>query len=152
MNKAIEANQNNLKFKHQRLWNLLFAIWLIATGATFTSLFFSEIMQLPVCVLCWYQRIVIYPLVVMIPMALFPFEPKIIRFISPLIVLGWLTALFHVLVVEGVIPEAIQPCTKGIPCSEINFSLFGFLNIPIMSLMTFTLLGMLLWRSKKIAS
>ena len=130
-------------------WNLLFFIWILATSGTLISLFFSEIVQLPVCVLCWYQRIALYPLVLMLPLGLFPFDVKVIRYVTPLVIFGWLFALFHVLVVAGVIPEAAQPCVKGIPCSEVNFTLLGFLNIPVMSLLTFSLIGILLIIAKK---
>ncbi|KGJ88655.1 disulfide bond formation protein B [Colwellia psychrerythraea] len=130
-------------------WNYLFIAWIIATSGTLISLFFSEIVQLPVCVLCWYQRIALYPLVFILPMALFPFDISIIRYTSPLVIFGWFVALFHVLVVAGIIPEAAQPCVQGIPCSETHFTLLGFINIPVMSLMTFSLLGLLLVLAKR---
>ena len=90
-------------------WNLLFIAWIVATTGTLISLFFSEIVQLPVCVLCWYQRIALYPLVIMLPLALFPFDVSITRYASPLVIFGWFVALFHVFVVAGIIPEAAQP-------------------------------------------
>jgi disulfide bond formation protein DsbB len=131
-------------------WNLLFVAWILATSGTLISLFFSEIVQLPVCVLCWYQRIALYPLVIMLPLALFPFDISVIRYAMPLVLFGWFFALFHVLVVAGIIPEAAQPCTLGVPCTETHLTLLGFLNIPVMSLMTFSLLGMLLVLTKKL--
>lgn len=134
---------------NNRCWYLLFFAWLLATCGTLISLFFSEIVQLPICVLCWYQRIALYPLVVMLPLALFPYDDKVIRYAMPLVIFGWIVALFHVLVVAGVIPEAAQPCVKGVPCSEIHFTLLGFLNIPVMSLLTFTFIWALLAFSKK---
>jgi len=130
-------------------WNLLFFAWIFATSATLISLFFSEIVQLPVCVLCWYQRIALYPLVIMLPLALFPFDISVIRYAMPLVLFGWFFALFHVLLVSGIIPEAAQPCTFGVPCSETNFTLLGFINIPVLSLITFSLLGLLLVLTKK---
>jgi disulfide bond formation protein DsbB len=132
-----------------RSWYLLFCVWIIATSGTLTSLFFSEVVQVPICVLCWYQRIALYPLVVMLPLALFPYDAKIICYTSPLVILGWFTALFHVLVVAGIVPKSVQPCVQGIPCSETYVNLLGFLNIPVMSLITFTIIGVLLFLSKK---
>ena len=125
-------------------WMLLFAAWIMATGATVTSLFFSEVMQVPVCELCWYQRIVMYPLVPILALGLFPHDPKVVRYALPLVAIGWLTALFHVLLVAGIIPESAQPCVQGIPCSETHIDLLG-LNIPTLSLLTFTLIGILLF-------
>ena len=142
-------NKNTSVAENNQSWNLLFLAWILVTSGTLISLFFSEIVQLPVCVLCWYQRIALYPLVIMLPFALFPFDIKVIRYAAPLVVFGWFVALFHVLVVAKIIPEAAQPCVQGIPCSEIHFNLLGFLNITVMSLLTFSLLGLLLFLAKK---
>lgn len=131
-----------------RGWYLLFSVWVIATAGTLISLFFSEVVKLPVCVLCWYQRIALYPLVLMLPLALFPYDQKVVRYAGVLTAFGWFAALFHVLLVAGFVPKSAQPCVQGIPCSEIHFNLLGFLNIPMMSLITFTLIGFLLYYSK----
>ena len=75
------------------------------------------------------------------------------RFTAGLLVLtavGWFIALFHVLVVAGVIPERVQPCVQGVPCSETYISLLGFLNIPMLSVLTFTLVGVLLFYAHRI--
>ena len=103
-------------------WNLVFACWLIATSSTLGALFFSEVMDLPPCVLCWYQRIFIFPLVLVLPAGLFPFDPKIVRYALPLAVVGWSIAFFHVLLNYGLIPENIRPCTQGVPCARTRSS------------------------------
>ena len=136
----------------QPSWTMLFAAWVVVASATLGSLFFSEVMRVPVCVLCWYQRIAMYPLVLILAIGLFPYEPKVVRYAGPLAGVGWLTALFHVLLVAGIIPERVQPCVQGIPCSETHISLFGFLSIPVMSLFTFTLVGVLLFYAHRMES
>jgi len=128
---------------------MLFAVWIVATVATLASLFFSEVMDVPVCSLCWYQRIAMYPLVLILALGLFPYEPKVVRFAAALAAVGWLIALFHVLVVAGVVPERVQPCVQGIPCSETHIALFGFLNIPVLSLLTFSLIVAMLFLSRR---
>jgi disulfide bond formation protein DsbB len=133
----------------QPCWALLFAAWIVVAGATLGSLFFSEVMRVPVCVLCWYQRIAMYPLVLILALGLFPHDPRVVRYAGPLAGVGWLTALFHVLLVAGIIPETVQPCVQGVPCSETHISLLGFLSIPVMSLMTFTLIGVLLFSAHR---
>jgi disulfide bond formation protein DsbB len=95
-------------------------------------------MELPPCVLCWYQRIFMFPLVILLPLGLFPFDAKVVRYALPLAVAGWGIAAFQVLLVAGVIPEAIRPCTKGVPCSEIQIEWLGFLNIPVLSFLAFS--------------
>jgi len=133
----------------QNGWTMLFAVWIVATVATLASLFFSEVMDVPVCSLCWYQRIAMYPLVLILALGLFPYEPKVVRFAAALAAVGWLIALFHVLVVAGVVPERVQPCVQGIPCSETHIALFGFLNIPVLSLLTFSLIVAMLFLSRR---
>ena len=123
---------------------LAFACWVVAAAATLGALFLSEVMQIPPCVLCWYQRIFMFPLALILPMGLFPFDPRVVRYALPLAIGGWLVAFFHVLVVAGVVPENLQPCTQGVPCAETQIQWFGFLTIPLLSLAAFTLVLALL--------
>jgi disulfide bond formation protein DsbB len=125
-------------------WNLVFVCWLVATTSTLAALFFSEVMSLPPCVLCWYQRIFIFPLVLLLPAGLFPWDPKIVRYALPLALVGWSIALFHVLITAGLIPEGITPCTQGVPCAQNQIEWFGFLSIPLLSLAAFSVISALL--------
>jgi disulfide bond formation protein DsbB len=125
-------------------WMMVFAGWAIASASMLGALFFSEVMELPPCVLCWYQRIFMFPLVLLLPLGLFPFDPKVVRYALPLAAVGWLFALWHVLLVWGVIPEAAAPCTRGVPCSEAQVEWLGFVNIPLLSFLAFSTLNALL--------
>ena len=125
-------------------WSLVFIAWFVVTIATAGSLFFSEVMKIPICELCWYQRVAMYPLVLILALSLFPYDPRVVRVAGALVAMGWLIALFQVLLVAGIIPEEIRPCVQGIPCSETHITLLGFLNIPTLSLLTFSLVGILL--------
>ena len=126
-------------------WILLFAAWMVALLATAGSLFFSYVMEFAPCVLCWYQRIFLFPLVVVLARGLFPFDRGAVRYGLPLAILGWLVAAYHNLVYAGVVPESLQPCAKGVSCTEEYINLFGLLSIPALSLIAFTTLaGMLI--------
>jgi disulfide bond formation protein DsbB len=125
-------------------WLLVFAAWLVAAASTLGALFFSEVMRLPPCVLCWYQRIFIFPLALMLPFGLFPFDRKVIRYALPLALAGTLLAVFHQLLVAGVIPESITPCTQGVPCSQTVITWGGFVTIPLLSLVAYLTLAALL--------
>lgn len=144
------VNKTNSPQALQPGWSLVFATWVVVSIATLASLFFSEVMDVPVCELCWYQRITMYPLVLILAIGLFPFDPRVVRYAGPLVAVGWLIALFHVLLAAGIIPENVQPCVQGIPCSETHISLLGFLNIPVLSLITFSLIGVLLFFTHKL--
>ncbi|OGS99748.1 MAG: 2-oxoglutarate dehydrogenase [Gallionellales bacterium RIFCSPLOWO2_12_FULL_59_22] len=134
-------------------WTLIFAAWMVAAVSTLGALFFGEVMQLPPCVLCWYQRIFMFPLAIILPVGLFPYDRKVIRYALPLAAIGWLFAVFHLLLIAGVIPEDIRPCKQGVPCSETVIEWFGFLTIPLLSVLAFSaILALLLlthFRSSK---
>ncbi len=131
-------------------WNVLFLCWLIAAISTMGSIFFSHTMQFAPCVLCWYQRIFLFPLVFVFATGLLYHDIGVVRYGLPLTVAGWLVALYHNLLYAGIIPESIQPCAQGVSCTENYIELFGFLSIPLLSLLSFTsiviLLSILKWR------
>ena len=135
---------NRLERSPDAAWLLVFGCWLIASISTLGALFFSEIMELPPCVLCWYQRIFMFPLVLLLPVGLFPFDARVVRYALPLALAGWLVSLFQVLLVVGLIPEAIRPCTQGVPCSEVQIEWLGFVNIPLLSFIAFSTMNALL--------
>ena len=125
-------------------WTLVFASWLVAASSTLGALFFSEVMGLPPCVLCWYQRIFMFPLALLLPIGLFPYDPRIVRYGLAMSVAGGAIALFHVLLTWGLIPENIKPCAQGVPCSVNQIEWFGFVSIPLLSLACFSMITALL--------
>jgi disulfide bond formation protein DsbB len=126
-------------------WTIIFICWIIASVSTLGSLFFSEIMELAPCALCWYQRIFMFPLVIILLVGLFPFDKSIIKYALPVAIAGWGFAFYHYLLYSGFIPESIQPCSQGVSCSETYLDLFGFLTIPMLSLISFSIIiGLLL--------
>ena len=127
------------------VWMLVFVAWLIAGVSALGALFFSEIMQLPPCTLCWYQRNFMFPLVLILPIGLFPLDRKVVRYALPLAAIGWLVAVFQMLLVAGIIPEKLEPCAQGVPCSETVIEWFGFVTIPLLSVTAFsTIIALLL--------
>jgi disulfide bond formation protein DsbB len=119
-------------------WLLIFGCWILATVAVLGSLFFSEVMGLQPCVLCWYQRIFIYPLAVIFLVALFPLDKRVVRYALPLAVIGLGFAVYHYLLYSGYIPEDLQPCSQGVSCAEINLELFGLITIPMLSIWAYS--------------
>ena len=129
---------------NDKKWLLIFICWLIATVSTLGSLFFSEVMKFPPCILCWYQRIAMYPLVLVFLMGLFPFDKKVIKFSAPLVLVGLVIAIYHNLLYYNILPESAAPCISGISCTTVQIQWLGFITIPFMSLMAFSLLTILL--------
>lgn len=145
-------NQNELPNQQSRQdgWYLMFGCWLIASVATLGSLFLDKALGMEPCSLCWYQRIFMYPLVVIILMGLLPLDRRVTRYALPLAILGWVTALYHLLMYAGIIPESLQPCGSGPSCVQDDLGLFGFVNIPMLSLFAFSaVIGLLLIFKKR---
>lgn len=131
--------------KNDLNWNILFLCWLLASVSALTSMFFSHVMGFAPCVLCWYQRICLFPLVLILGAGLFPLDKSVVKYALPLATAGWLIALFHNLLFSGIIPESIEPCTQGVSCTDEYIDLFGFLTIPMLSLLSFsTIIALLL--------
>ena len=127
-----------------RVWIALLLAWVLALGSSLGALFFSEVMNLPPCVLCWWQRIFMFPLVFTLGLSLFTHDQVGIRYSLLLASVGWVIALYHFLLYSGFIPKGMQPCGPGLSCSEISFQLWGFMTIPLMSLIAFTALIVLM--------
>ncbi len=125
-------------------WAILFSAWVLVTVSTLGSLFFSYIMEFAPCVLCWYQRICLFPLVIILATGLFPLDKRVIEYSLPLAIAGWITAFYHNLLYSGIIPQDLQPCSKGVSCTEKYIDLFGFLTIPMLSLISFSIIITLL--------
>jgi len=101
-------------------------------------------MNFPPCDLCWYQRIFIYPLAIIIPIGLFPFDKGVIKYSLPLVFVGWSIALYQNLLYYGIIPESIKPCSQGVSCTEEYINILGIISIPMLSLIAFSIVGVLL--------
>lgn len=125
-------------------WIWVFIAWLIATVATLGALFLGEVMGYTPCVLCWYQRICMFPLVLILAAGLFPFDRRVVRYALPLALAGWLLAGFHWAVASGLVPERLTPCSQGVPCSVEQIVWFGFLTLPLLSLLAFSVINALL--------
>ena len=126
----------------------VFAAWITAVIATFGSLFFSEVMGFIPCSLCWYQRIAMYPLVAMLGVPLWKNRSDFKLYVYPLSIAGNLLALYHLGVQYEIIPESASPCVVGVPCSSMYIQWLGFITIPFLSFIAFTLINLLLWKTK----
>jgi disulfide bond formation protein DsbB len=111
-----------------------YAAWLIAVLATLGSLFLGEVMKLPPCSLCWYQRICLYPLTAVIAVGILLRDRNLVSYALPLVLAGLGFSLYHNLLYYGVIPESLSPCTAGVPCSARQIEWLGFIGIPLLAL------------------
>lgn len=148
---------------HNHIMNLLrehalIIGFLIGLAAISGSLIYSELYQLPPCLFCWWQRIFLYPQVVLFAVALYRHGRKssagydIFHYSTPMAVVGSLISLYHVFLQQGVIASTGACIQNGVSCTTIDISVFGFLTIPMMALIlgvALSLLGMLIISNKK---
>ena len=129
----------------QRHWAPLFAAWLIALLATVGALFLGEVMGMTPCVLCWYQRIAMFPLAVILGLGLLEADGRSIRYAWPFAWAGWVMAVYHCAVFWGVVTEGLVPCGKGGSCADAEVQVAGVVPIPLLSAIAFTGILALLW-------
>lgn len=135
-----------------RTWWLLLAAWLIALAATLGAIFIGEVMSQTPCLFCWYQRIFMFPLALILLIACMRDDSGIWRYALPLALIGAGFALYHSLLYGGIIAEPIVQCGAGPSCSSANMSLFGWLPIPILSLIAFSAISILLFLARRRSS
>ena len=73
----------------------MFIAWVISVIATLSALFIGEIMGKIPCNLCWYQRIFMFPLPIILGIALYRVDFSAWRYALPLSVGGAGIAAFH---------------------------------------------------------
>ncbi|ALC86624.1 MULTISPECIES: disulfide oxidoreductase [Bacillaceae] len=130
--------------------SLLFA-WVVSIIAMVGSLFFSERMGFIPCTLCWYQRILMYPLVIFLGIAFYRNDRTIYTYILPLSVIGMLVSSYHYALQKIPSMHEFSACTSGVPCSGQYINWFGFVTIPFLALIAFTfitIMMLMLWKRK----
>lgn len=127
------------------VWQPLYGAWLLSLVAILGTLFFSEVMKLPPCSLCWYQRVAMYPLGIILTVGLWSRDPRVTRYAWPFVLFGLGVAAYHNLLYYQIIPESLAPCTEGVPCSSRQIEWLGFITIPLLSLVCFSMVAGLLF-------
>ncbi len=138
---------NRRSFRESRIGLILrrnyFLFGLIVSFvAMFGSLFYSEIMGFTPCVLCWYQRIFMYPQAFMFAFALWKKDRGIVPYSILLSIIGGMIAAYHYVFQIGLIGGSAICDIVGysVSCSETFFTNLGYITIPMMSLTAFVLL------------
>lgn len=125
-------------------WMLRLAAWLLACAATLGALFLGEVMGMTPCVLCWYQRIFMFPLAIILGLACFLDDRRGALYALPLAVGGAAIALYHCLLIAGIAPKAWVPCGTGPSCTDQSLEILGGIQIPWLSLSAFVAITCLL--------
>lgn len=124
--------------------NLLLLIWVQAFVAMAGSLFYSEAMGYVPCELCWYQRILMYPLVVIYGVAAIKKEISVALPGLILSGIGMCVSIYHYLVQKvPAFQEMGGACTGGVPCNVVYVNYFGFVTIPFLAGIAFMIIFVL---------
>ncbi|SCN42219.1 disulfide bond formation protein B [Bacillus wiedmannii] len=110
--------------------------WMIATSAMLISLVFSEWMKLPPCDLCWYQRMAMYPLVLILGIGMYRKDPYVSTYAFPFACIGLLIAVYQI-TIQAFPTSELKICSVGVSCTEDYLNLFGFISIPMLSFVGF---------------
>ncbi len=130
---------------------ILYLIWFQAIIAVLGSLYASLFMGLTPCLLCWYQRILMYPLVIIIGVGIWRKIKDLPYLVLPFSLTGFGFALYHNLLQNGIIAEKITTCSLETPCVSSGPLPLGFISLPFLSLVAFTLinLGIIIYAQNK---
>lgn len=117
--------------------------WTVALAASLVVLFIGEVLGQPPCVLCWFQRVFMFPLAVILGLGVWWQDRTVGRYGIALALAGGALALWHLGLYVGLIPEQIRPCTAtGPSCTDENQRVFG-VPIALLSLLAFALIAAL---------
>lgn len=111
--------------------------WIVALTATLGSLFFSEVADFIPCRLCWFQRIAMYPMAVLLVIGALRRDVRgVALYALPFPILGALVSAYHIYIENH--PEAeTAGCTIGAPCSTKWIDEFGYVTIPTLAITAF---------------
>ncbi len=127
-----------------RSWTLLLLAWVVAVVATASALFLGEVIGMTPCVLCWWQRIAMFPLALILGIACYGEDRRGAVYALPLALAGVLLAGYHTLLVAGLVSAAWIPCGAGLSCARQSLEILNGLQLPWLSLAAFVLISVLL--------
>ncbi len=113
----------------------------VALVTTVGSLWMSEVAEYTPCVLCWYQRIAVYPMVILAGVAAWRRDAQVWRYVVPLAVIGSAVSVWHI-VIERV-PSLSGPCDPAAPCAIRWVEEFGIFTLPVMALVAMICVALL---------
>lgn len=125
-------------------WGWLFAAWLVALVVVLAELFTSEVMGRTVCELCWFQRVFMFPLAVVLGVASLDADRRVWRYALPLAVGGMAVAGFHGLLRLGLIPQRLALCGQDLACSSLETGVLSGPLPPLLTLLAFGAITLLL--------
>jgi disulfide bond formation protein DsbB len=129
-----------------RKYGLYFA-WAIALVGFIFSFYYGELLHIEPCRLCWYQRIALFPLALILGIAAYRDDKGIFRYATPLAFFGLIVALYQALSIHFPVLQGAFECGKE--CAKPIFILFGWLTFPDLSVIGFSLILVFVFLGRK---
>ena len=127
----------------KNLENALLSIWVVSLVATAGSLYFSEVRGFEPCDLCWYQRILMYPIVIMTTVAYIQKNTRIAATTATFSVIGACISLYHYSLQKLDFLADVAPACGRVSCTGAYINYFGFITIPFLALIAFIIIAVL---------
>ena len=120
---------------------------IVAFVATAGSLFLSNVLGWTPCRLCWFQRIFMYPLVVILGASLFFGDKNVSDYVVPMTVIGAGLSIYHYAVQMMTRVQSSGCSISQVSCETKYTFYFDYITIPIMALTAFVIIGILAYRN-----
>ncbi|TWI53321.1 disulfide oxidoreductase [Halalkalibacter nanhaiisediminis] len=124
----------------KKIENITIVAWLTSLVATLGSLFFSEVRLYEPCTLCWYQRIFMYPLVLILAIGIIKKDPKSVLYSAVLSFIGMCLSAYHYAIQKVDFFTEAAPACGQISCTGQYINWFGFVTIPFLALTAFVII------------
>jgi disulfide bond formation protein DsbB len=124
----------------KRLENITVVAWVTSLIATLGSLYFSEIRLYEPCALCWYQRILMYPLVLILAIGIIRKDAGVVLYSTVFSVIGIFLSGYHYAIQKTAFFAETAPSCGRVPCTGQYINWFGFVTIPFLALTAFTII------------
>jgi disulfide bond formation protein DsbB/mono/diheme cytochrome c family protein len=132
----MQANFSLSRFSNMSLYGALLVAWVAMMG----SLYFSEVRHFIPCVLCWYQRILMYPLALLIAIGILRRDQHLPYLVLPFSLVGQGLSTYHYLLEKTTLFGAPTACSGGVSCLTQWINWFGFITIPFLAMVAFMLI------------
>lgn len=128
----------------------LWAAALVALVAMLGSLYLSEIAHYPPCKLCWYQRIAMYPLSLILAIAAWTRDRRVVRYVLPITLIGGAISLYHYQLERFPTQHSLS-CARYVPCTTVWIWKLHYISIPMMALSAFAAIAILVLIASNVA-
>lgn len=122
----------------------LYFAWLFSSFGVLGSLYFSEVLHIEPCNLCWYQRISLFPIAFILGIGAYCADWRVVRYTLPIAVIGLLFAIYQVLIQEIPGWNPIELCGAGPDCSTKIYVMGSKITIPMLSALNFIIISLFL--------